>query len=115
MELKEFIERKEELKSFWEGKTACWQMCHCPPMIREDCPATRFTHLPCWEIEGTYCKLKLVGQQLVGTDTSICEVCRVYRRWSEGQPIELKLTGQGIDRGARYVEVPAETEAAKAE
>jgi len=83
---------------FWAGKTACREMCHCPPAIRDECPASKYTALPCWEVEGTYCKLEMKeGGIVTGTDTSICEVCRVYKRYGEGKRIELKLRGKGID------------------
>jgi hypothetical protein len=93
---------KEELveesgADFWEGKTPCWQMCQCPPAIRDDCPASKYTSLPCWEIEGTYSKLRKKGDAVTGTDTSVCETCRVYRKYGGGKPIELKLCGRGID------------------
>ena len=82
---------------FWAGKTPCWEMVHCPEMIRSECPAGTHPSLPCWEIEGTYCKLGRHG--LSGIDTSICEVCRVYRRWGNGRLIEIKLFGLGIGAG----------------
>jgi len=79
---------------FWEAKTPCWQMCHCPEMIKSECPAPRHPDMPCWEIEGTYCKLGRHGAS--GMDFSICQVCRVYKRWGNECPIELKLFGEGI-------------------
>jgi len=82
---------------FWAGKIVCWQMCHCPPAIKDECPANKHTFLPCWEIEGTYCKLQMNGPVATGTDTSICEVCRVYKKYGGGKRIELKLFGKGID------------------
>jgi len=83
---------------FWAGKTACWEMCRCPPAIRNECPASKYTALPCWEVEGTYCKLEMKeGGIVTGTDTSICEVCRVYKRYGDGKRIELKLRGKGIN------------------
>ena len=93
---------KEELEEergadFWAGKTVCWQMCNCPPAIRDDCPASKYTTLPCWEVEGTYCKLRKKGNVVTGTDTSVCETCRVYRKYGSDKPIELKLCGRGID------------------
>lgn len=81
--------------NFWTGKTPCWEMCQCPKVIKDECPAPRYTSYPCWEIEGTYCKLDRTGT--TGKDTSICEICRVYKRWGENQPIQLKLFGRGID------------------
>ena len=88
---------KEAGSDFWAGKTVCWQMTQCAPAIRDDCPATKFTFLPCWEIEGTFCKLKMNGPAVTGNDTSICEVCRVYKKYGGGKRIELKLLGKGID------------------
>jgi hypothetical protein len=88
---------KESGADFWTGKTPCWQMCHCPPAIRDECPASKYTSLPCWEIEGTYCKLQMRGNVATGTDTSICEVCRVHKMYGNDKPIELKLHGRGID------------------
>ena len=82
---------------FWTGKTPCWEMCHCPPAIRDKCPASKYTSMPCWEIEGTYPKLQMRGNVATGTDTRICEVCPVYKRYGDGRPIELKLRGKGID------------------
>ena len=81
-------------RGFWEQKTACWEMCHCPELIRNDCPAFEDQSVACWAIEGTYCKLRDYGTK--GDDTSICEVCRVHKRWGAGEPIELKVFGKGI-------------------
>jgi hypothetical protein len=88
---------EESGADFWAGKTACWQMCNCPPAIRDDCPASKYTSLPCWEIEGTYSKLRKKGNVVTGTDTSVCETCRVYKKYGGDKPIELKLFGRGID------------------
>jgi len=100
--LMEAQDRKEDLfeergTDFWEGKTACWQMTQCPPAIRDDCPASKYTYLPCWEIEGTYSKLRKKGKDVIENDTSLCETCRVYRKYGDGKRIELKLRGRGID------------------
>ncbi|MCX8125920.1 MAG: hypothetical protein N3E40_02075, partial [Dehalococcoidia bacterium] len=81
--------------NFWAGKQPCWEMCQCPEVIKEECPASKYTSYPCWEIEGTYCKLDRNGTN--GRDTSICKVCRVYKRWGDSRPIQLKLFGRGID------------------
>ncbi len=80
---------------FWEGKTPCWEMFRCPEAMRDECPAFKYRSLPCWEIEGTYCKRDDYGS--TGQDTTICKVCRVYKRWGHGEPIEIKLFGRGID------------------
>jgi hypothetical protein len=88
---------KERGADFWAGKTPCWQMTQCPPAIRDDCPASKYTSLPCWEIEGTYGKLRKRGNAVTGSDTSICETCRVYKKYGGGKSIELKLRGKGID------------------
>jgi hypothetical protein len=79
--------------SFWEGKTPCWDMFHCPDAIKKECPAFSYRTLPCWQIEGTYCKLLDSGPQ--GMDTDICHVCRVYEKWGCREPIEIKLRGKG--------------------
>jgi len=82
-------------KGFWEGKTPCWEMCRCPEMIKNECPAPKYQSVPCWQIEGTYCKLDDEGAR--GDDITICRVCRVYKRWSDGQPITITLLGKGIN------------------
>jgi hypothetical protein len=100
------IEGIEGILDFWQGKTPCWQMCHCPEVVRNECPAPKYPSFPCWEIEGTYCKLTADGTS--GRDISICQQCRVYKRWSGNQPIELKLFGKGIDSLRRALEEKAE-------
>ncbi|HEX7475907.1 MAG TPA: hypothetical protein VF318_08070 [Dehalococcoidales bacterium] len=80
---------------YWAGKTPCWQMNACPSYIREECPSYRLRSQPCWEMEGTYCKLNDYGS--TGQDTSICMICRVYKIYGNGESIEIKLFGQGID------------------
>ena len=92
----------EEKADVWAGKAPCWEMCHCPTPIKEECPACHYATVPCWEIEGTYCKLDNYGA--TGRDTSICEVCRVYKRYGQNKPIELKLFGRGIDTSVRALE-----------
>jgi hypothetical protein len=81
--------------NFWAGKTPCWESCHCPEMIKEGCPVSKHTYLPCWEIEGTYCKLDDLG--ITGTDTSICEICRVYKKYGKDKPIQIRLFGKGFN------------------
>ena len=81
-------------RGYWEDRTPCWDICHCPETIRDDCPAYTHQSLPCWAIEGTYCKLSDYGTR--GDDTSICKVCRVYKRFGAGEPIELQLFGRGM-------------------
>ncbi|MCX6005492.1 MAG: hypothetical protein NT082_07470 [Chloroflexi bacterium] len=81
--------------NFWADKQACWEKCHCPEMIKAECPATNYQFVACWEIEGTYCKLDDNGA--TGKDTSICEVCRVYKKYGNGEPIRIKLFGKGMD------------------
>jgi len=80
---------------FWEGKTPCWEMFRCPEEVRNECPAFKYRSLPCWEVEGTYCKLFDYGAKGDGTD--ICQYCRVYKRWGQGEPIEIKLRGKGFN------------------
>ena len=88
--------------NFWIGKNPCYELCNCPEMIANECPVAKYQFLPCWEIEGTYCKLDDRGA--TGRDTSICESCRVYKKYGNGQPIELKLFGKGIDTHLRELD-----------
>jgi hypothetical protein len=83
----------EQALGFWEGKTPCWDMFHCPDAIKKECPAFQYHTLPCWQIEGTYCKL--LDARPEGTASDICHVCRVYGKWGGQEPIEIKLRGKG--------------------
>ena len=102
------VEKKQELaagasqSSFWTDKQPCWEKCHCPEAIKSECPATTYQFVPCWEIEGTYCKLDDHGA--TGKDTSICEVCRVYKKYGKGEPIRLKIFGKGMNAGVADLE-----------
>lgn len=111
-QLKEIIEKEdthqETVTDFWAGKTPCWEMCHCPPDIMDECPAPKYTFLPCWEMEGTYCKLDDYGA--TGLDTSICGMCRVYKKWGSGKPIQIRLFGKGIKTTLRAVDKLVEKE-----
>jgi hypothetical protein len=80
---------------FWANRQPCWEKCHCPEDIRTECPATTYRFLPCWQIEGTYCKLD--DSSTRGDDISICQVCRVYKKYGNGEPIEIKLMGKGMN------------------
>lgn len=102
--IREMAER-ESIPDFWQWKTPCWQMCHCPEVIKSECPAPKYPSLPCWEIEGTYCKL--TGDGTSGKDISICQLCRVYKQWGGNKPVELKLFGKGIDSFRRSLEKKA--------
>jgi hypothetical protein len=88
--------------SFWADKQPCWEKCHCPEIIKAECPATQFQFVPCWQIEGTYCKLDDMGA--TGSDTTICEVCRVYKKYGKGEPIKIKVFGKGMDTQLREME-----------
>ncbi|MBN1691061.1 MAG: hypothetical protein JW901_08570 [Dehalococcoidia bacterium] len=88
--------------NFWTDKTPCWEMSHCTNMVKSECPAFKYQFLPCWEIEGTYCKLDDYGAN--GKDTSICEVCRIYKTYGGGRPIQLKLLGRGINTSLKDLE-----------
>lgn len=89
----------EPAMGFWEGKTPCWEMFHCPAEIKNECPAFNYRSLACWEVEGTYCKLFDYGARGDGTD--ICRYCRVYKRWGQGEPVKLKLFGKGFNRASQ--------------
>jgi hypothetical protein len=90
-----------ELVHFWKDKTPCWEMCHCPEDIRSQCPVPKYPSLPCWEVEGTYLKLSDDGEK--GDDTSICRVCRVYKKYGQDKPIEIRLRGKGRDSYCRAI------------
>ena len=100
--IKTFSTQETATLSFWADKTPCYQLCNCPDTIRRECPAERYQFLPCWEIEGTYCKLDDHG--VTGRDTTICEICRVYKKYGNSEPIEIKLIGKGIDARLRELE-----------
>jgi len=91
----------EPTLGFWEGKTPCWEMFRCPEAMKTECPAFKYRSLPCWQIEGTYSKLYDYGAKGDGTD--ICQVCRVYKRYGHGEPIEIKLFGKGFNTAAKAV------------
>ena len=101
----------EMYEGFWEGRDPCWRMCHCPPAIKEECPASKHPILPCWEIEGTYCKLTMEGGHASGRDTTICQVCRVYKKYGAGKPIQIRLMGAGIDTAINAAREKAEMRA----
>ena len=86
----------EAATGFWEDKTPCWEMLRCPEAIRNECPAFKHQGMPCWQMEGTYCKLHCDGEK--GHNTDICRVCRVYKRWGNEEPIEIKLAGKGFNQ-----------------
>ena len=86
----------EAATGFWEDKTPCWEMLRCPEAIRNECPAFKHQGIPCWQMEGTYCKLHCAGEK--GHNTDICQVCRVYKRWGNEEPIEIKLVGKGFNQ-----------------
>lgn len=112
-EAKGKVRPTEEGRGFWAGKTACWEMFSCPPEVRKECPATQHTALPCWEMEGTYCKLSDYGQS--GAATQICESCRVYRKYGYPEPIQIRLFGQGMGTVPAPVEQAEETPVAEPE
>ena len=84
---------------FWEGKSPCWETYRCHNALKSNCPAFKYRSLPCWAIEGTYCKLDNSGVN--GIDTSLCQVCSVYKKYGHGEPIEIKLFGKGMNRASR--------------
>jgi len=90
-------------QGFWEGKTPCWEMLHCPEEIRNECPAFKHQGMPCWQMEGTYCKLHGDGEK--GCNTDICQMCRVYKRWGQDEPIEIKLVGKGFNQASKELRV----------
>ncbi len=87
----------ETMTTFWADRTPCWEACRCPSQIHDDCPAYTNRLLPCWEIEGTYGKLAMEGSRAMGQNTTVCQSCRVYKKYSEGYPVRHRLIGSGID------------------
>ncbi len=75
--------------NFWFGRTPCWQLTNCPNSVKDACPAPKHLSLPCWQIEGTYCKLD--ERNASGLDTSICKDCRVYEQYGGRSPLKIKL------------------------
>ncbi len=86
---------REYPRNFWAGKTPCWEVNQCPDNIKNVCPAPKYSFLPCWQIEGTYCKLD--EGHASGLDTSICKLCPVYKQYGGCSPLQIKLFCSGID------------------
>jgi len=76
-------------RNFWSGKTPCWEITSCPDSVKNECPAPKHHSLPCWQIEGTYCKLD--ERSASGLDTSICKQCQVYEQYGGHSPLKIKL------------------------
>lgn len=92
----------EPALGFWKGKTPCWKISRCPKAIKIECPAFKDQSLPCWVIQGTYCKMD--ATDTTGLDTSICEICEVYKRYGNFEPIQIKLSGKRIDSSLKSIE-----------
>ncbi len=92
-EAREKIARKC-LPGFWAGKTPCWEMCCCPDIVKNECPAHKYPELPCWQIEGTYCKLDDYAAN--GQHASICKLCQVYKQYGANKPLQIKLFGKRV-------------------
>ena len=74
---------------FWEGKMPCWKMHYCSEEIKARCPAFSYRALPCWEIEGTFCKT--FDYEQGGDGAATCKRCPVYQKWGQDKSIETKL------------------------
>ena len=85
---------KEYRRNFWFRKTSCWEITHCPDSIKNACPAPKHPSLPCWQIEGTYCKLDERNES--GEDTSTCKLCRVYEQYGGRRLLQIKLFTSAI-------------------
>ena len=79
----------EYRRNFWYGKTPCWKMTNCPDSVKNACPAPEYPSLPCWQIEGTYCKLD--ERNANGLDTSICKQCPVFEQYGGRTPLKIKF------------------------
>ncbi len=82
------IARKRR-RNFWFRKTPCSDITLCPDSIKNECPAPKHPYLPCWQIEGTYCKLDERNES--GEDTSVCRICRVYKQYHGRRPLQIRL------------------------
>ena len=51
------------------------------------------------------------GGHASGRDTTICQVCRVYKKYGAGKPIQIRLTGAGIDTAINAAREKAEMRA----
>jgi hypothetical protein len=91
----EVVTREKRIIPFWDDKISCWEMCCCPGQIRDECQAYINRLLPCWEIEGTFGKLTIEGGQVNGRNITNCQTCRVYKKYGDGKPINLKLVDSG--------------------
>ena len=66
------------LKKGTQGRLApCWEVRHCPPRVREVCPAWEFKsgHL-CWFINGTVCQGMARGRW--SEKMVLCRKCEVF-------------------------------------
>ncbi len=97
--------------NFWAGKTPCWEVNQCPDNVKKVCPAPRYSFLPCWQIEGTYCKLD--ERYAGGLDTSICRLCPVYKQYGARSQLQIKLFCNGIDTTIAPAARPARTKIPK--
>lgn len=79
-----YAEQRRRQLGYWQGKTPCWEMLHCPETIREQCPVFRKENMPGWEIGGLYCQL-FDSRGGIGNFTDVCRLCRVYRKWGHGE------------------------------
>ena len=86
---------REYPRNFWFGKMPCWEVNQCPDNIKNVCPTPKYSFLPCWQIEGTYCKLD--ERHAGDLDTSICRLCPVYKQYGGCSPLQIKLFCSGID------------------
>ncbi len=39
-----------------------------------------------------------------GKDTTMCQTCRVYKKYGNGEPVRLKLFGKGMDTHLKEME-----------
>jgi two-component system alkaline phosphatase synthesis response regulator PhoP len=91
--------RLEAATGFWEGKSPCWELTHCEAGIRNECPAYAEQALACWKTPGTYCQLEAFDG--IGDETSICRVCRVYRKYGAGEPLPAQPLEGLVDTWAK--------------
>ena len=76
------VQEKQNL-GYWQGKTPCWEMLHCPETMRKQCPVFQHLTTPGWEVGGLYCQL--FDSRQMGVFTDVCRLCRVYKKWGRGE------------------------------
>ena len=81
-------------KKYWHDRKACWEINQCNEILAKECPAYLHQEYPCWEVEGTYCKLN--DENFSRNEDSRCYSCKVYLQYGKGTPIQVKIFDKGV-------------------